>query len=117
MNAKAVWYIKFPCAMRSESHRQSVSAVVPISQSNDIVVSRVNTRHEQRQIVCFRARVYEVADFQISGHLRRKFFRVERDVWMQINRRGMLQRFILLVCGTDHVRVTMPDADRHDSAE
>ena len=29
----------------------------------------------------------------------------------------MLQRFILLVCGTDHVRVTMPDADRHDSAE
>src|SRR5438552_329127 len=58
MNAIAVWYIKFPRAMRSEAHRQSVSAVVPISQSDGVVVSRVNTRHEQGQIVCFRARVY-----------------------------------------------------------
>src|ERR1700730_961416 len=36
---------------------------------------------------------------------------------MQINRRRMLQRFVLLPRRFDHVGMTMADADRYDSAE
>ena len=36
---------------------------------------------------------------------------------MQINRRRVLVNFVLLVRRRDHVRMTMPHADRHDAAE
>src|ERR1700682_1752490 len=36
---------------------------------------------------------------------------------MQINRGGMLQRLILFPRHIDNVRMTMPNAHRHDSAE
>src|SRR5436305_13511871 len=36
---------------------------------------------------------------------------------MQIDRGGMLQRFVLLAYNIDNVWMTVPDADRHDTAE
>ena len=36
---------------------------------------------------------------------------------MQIDRGGMLQRFVLSARDIDHVRMAMPDADRHDATK
>ena len=117
VHTKAVWNIELPGAVRRKSHACSVTAVIRISKRNDIVVPGVSARHQQREIVGFRARIDEIADLQIAGHLRSELLRVLGDVRVQIDRGRMLQKFVLPPRCLDNIRMTMPDADRHNSAE
>ena len=117
MHAEAVRDIEFPGAMRGQTHRDGVATVVGIAQRDHIVVARVNARHKQRQIVRFRTGIDEITNFQITWHLGRKFARVFGNVRVQINRRRMLQRFVLFLRNIDDVGVTMTDAHGHDSPE
>ena len=103
--------------MRRQPHRRRAAAMVSVAQRNHLVVAGVSARHQQREIVRFRTGVHEVANLQVTRHFRRELLRILGDVRMQINRRGMLERFVLLARRLDHVRMTMPDAHRHDSAE
>ena len=85
-----MWNIELPGAVRRKSHAYSVTAVIRISKRNDIVVPGVSARHQQPEIVGFRARIDKIADLQIAGHLRRQLFRILGDVRVQINRGRML---------------------------
>ena len=89
--------------------------MIRIAQRDHVVVAAVSARHHQREIVRFRTGVDEIADLEIARHFRGELLGIFGDVRMQINRRGMLQRFVLPVRRFDHVRMTMPDAHRHDS--
>src|SRR5215813_14125698 len=117
MHTEAMRDIELPGAMRSESHAGSVAAVVRISQRNQIVVAGVSARHEQREIVGFRAGIDKITDLQFAGHFRRELLRVLSDVRMQINRRRVLQEFILPPRCLDHVRMTVTDADGRNATE
>ena len=55
VHAEAMRDVELPGAVRRESHPGGVAAVVRISKRNDIVVARVGARHQQREIVGFRA--------------------------------------------------------------
>ncbi len=91
--------------------------MIRVAQRDYVVVAGVSARHQQREIVRFRAGVHEVTDLEIARHFRGQLLRVLSDVRMQINRGRMLQRLVLLSHNIDNVRVTMSHVDSHDSAE
>ena len=91
--------------------------MIRVAQCDHVVVSGVSARHQEREIVRFRAGIHEVANFQIARHFRRQLLRVLGDVRMKINGGGMLQRLVLLPDNIDNIRMTMPDAHGHNSAK
>ena len=72
------------------------------------VVAGVRARHEQRQIGRLRSRVDEVTDLEFARQFRGELLRIGADIRVQIERRRMLERCVLLVRSRDHVRMAMP---------
>ena len=117
MHAETVRHVEFPGAVRGQPHRRHVAAVIAIAQRDDIEIAGVSARHEQRQVVRLRAGIDKVAHLQIARHFGRELFGVFGDVRVQINRGGMLQRFVLPARRLDDVRMAMADADGHNAAQ
>ena len=117
MHAETVRHVEFPGWVLCAVSHAGIATVISVAQRDDVVVAGVGARHEQGEIVGFRAGVDEIADLEIARHFRRELLSELGDVRVQVNGGGMLQHFVLLVRGGDHVRMAMADADRHDAAE
>ena len=117
MNAETVRHIELPGAVSRHGQSGGIAAVIGVAQRDDVVIARVSPRHEQREVVGLRPGIDEIADLQIARHLRRQLRAYSLDVGMQINRRRVLERFVLPPRGLDDVRMAMSDADRDDAAE
>ena len=81
--------------MRGQAHRRHVAAVITIAQGDDIEIAGVGARHQQREIVRLGAGIDEVTNLQVARHFGGQLLGVFGDVRVQINRGGMLQRFVL----------------------
>ena len=97
MNAKAVRHIEFPRTVRRDGHAGGISAVVGITQGDDVVVARVEPRHEKGEVVGFGAGIHEIADLEIARKLGRQLFGVFGNFGLQINRGRMLDGLVLFV--------------------
>ena len=91
--------------------------MVGVAQRNHVVVAGVSARHEEGEIVRFRAGVDEIADLEFTRHLCGQLLGVLRHVRVQINRGGMLQQFVLFPGRLHHIGVTMADANRDDATK
>ena len=60
--------------------------MIRVAQRNDVVIAGVSARHQQREIVRFRAGIHEVTNFQVARHFRRQLLRVLSNVRLQVNR-------------------------------
>ena len=77
----------------------------------------VCAREHQGHVVGLRAAVDEVDDLQVAGHARGELGRVERDLWVQVDRRGVLQQPRLRLDGGDDGGVAVADTDGDDAGE
>src|SRR6476619_2347690 len=91
--------------------------MIGVSEGNYIVVPRVSSSHEQRQIVGFGTGVDKVTNFQFARQFRSKLLGKFRNIWMKVNCGGMLQGFILPPYSLDDMRMAMSDADRDDPSQ
>src|ERR1700686_3198203 len=117
VHTEAVWHVELPGVVRSECQTDGVTSMIPIAQRDDVEVTGERARHENGQVVRFRARVDEITDLQITWHLVREVACILSDIRMQINGRRMLQCFILPIGSGHHLGMAMTDADRHDSSK
>ena len=91
--------------------------MVGVAEGDEIVVPGVGAGHQDGEIVRLRAGVYEITDFEFAGHLRGELLGIQRDLRVQIDRGGVVDRLVLPVRGLHHFRVAVPDADGDDAAE
>ena len=61
LHAKSVGHIELPCVVRSERHGAGTSAVIGVSQGNDVIIARRGACHGDGQVVGFGTGVHEVA--------------------------------------------------------
>src|SRR5271165_287653 len=91
--------------------------MVTILKRDHVVVSGKGPRHKDGEIICLGAGIYEVANFEIARQLRREIACIGSDVWMQVNRGGMLERLVLQICRRDNFGMTVADANSRYTSE
>src|SRR5687767_13125188 len=83
------------------------TAVVRVPERDDVRVAGEEACHRDGQVVRFTAAVDEVGDIQSRRHLRSELLGQEREVWMEIDRGGMLKRRGLGLHPADDLRVAV----------
>ncbi len=106
-----------PRAVRRQSQCARAVPVVRVAQRDHVAVPGVETRHLDREIVRFAARIREVRDVETRRHLRRELLGQQRKVRMQVDRGGVLQRAHLLCHAPHELRMAVANAHGHDARQ
>ncbi len=106
-----------PRVVGGEPHRARAPAVVGVAEGDHVGVAGVEPRHRDGEIVRLAPRIHEVGDVEPRRHLRRQLLRQHREVRMQVDRRGMLERGHLLGDALHDRRMAVPHRHRDDAGE
>mmetsp|Transcript_15351 Transcript_15351/g.29618 ORF Transcript_15351/g.29618 Transcript_15351/m.29618 type:complete len:377 (+) Transcript_15351:346-1476(+) len=117
VDAKALRHRILPSRVRRQAHGSEGHSVVAVSQCYHVIVTRVKPRHQDSQVVRFRARVDEIDGTQVRRQLFGQLLGKVSDLIIEINSCRVLYLLVLLVHGLHQLGVGMPNADRHDPTE
>lgn len=74
-----------PRRVRSQTHRVGRHAVVGIAERENILVARVQTCHQHREIVRLRARVDKAHGLEVTRKLGHQSLGIFVNLWMHID--------------------------------
>ena len=119
LDAEPVRIRILPGMQRRQPHRLIAEAVIGVAKRQDVEIARVQPGHEHREIVGLAAGVGEITDAEtrVLRKRRDEFLSELGNIGVQVDRRGVLQAFILLTNSFDDLRMAVAHRHRDDSRD